>query len=140
MDEIVQVSALIGGIYDAALDPTLWAGVLKNAASFVGGSAASVFAKDATKKEIQIFHQYGVDPSYQKLYVEKYVKFDPSTSSQVFAKAGDIISTESYMTYDEFLKNSFLSGVGASPALDRWRNYRAREIGHGRGDVQCLLP
>jgi len=33
---------LIGAIYDAPLDPTLWPGVLKKLAEFVGGSAASI--------------------------------------------------------------------------------------------------
>ena len=107
MDEIGQLSILIGGVYDTALHPSLWVKVLEDAARFIGGSAAAVFSKDATKKSIDIFYQYGVDPTYQRLYVDKYVKLDPSTNSQVFAGIGDIISTESYMAYDEFLETRF---------------------------------
>ena len=107
MDEIGQLSILIGGVYDTALDPSSWVKVLEDAARFIGGSAAAVFSKDATKKSIDIFYQYGVDPTYQRLYVDKYVKLDPSTNSQVFAGVGDIISTESYMAYDEFLETRF---------------------------------
>jgi hypothetical protein len=59
MDEIGQLSILIGGVYDTALDPSLWVKVLEDAARFIGGSAAAVFSKDATKKSIDIFYQYG---------------------------------------------------------------------------------
>ena len=107
MDESVTLSTLIGEIYDTALDSSLWLSVLKNAARFVGGSAASVFSKDATRKSVQIFHQFGIDPNYVQLYTEKYVKLDPSTTSQFFANVGDIISTENFMAYDEFVRTRF---------------------------------
>ena len=61
MDEIGQLSILIGGVYDTALDPSSWVKVLEDAARFIGGSAAAVFSKDATKKSIDIFYQYGVE-------------------------------------------------------------------------------
>jgi len=38
IDETRVLLELIGDIYDAALDPTLWPGVLKKLAEFVGGS------------------------------------------------------------------------------------------------------
>jgi DNA-binding CsgD family transcriptional regulator len=116
MDETERLSALIGDIYDSALDPSLWPGALENAARFVGGPAASVFSKDATRKSAQIFYQYGIDPSYEQLYVDKYVKLDPSTTSQFFANVGDIISTENFMAYDEFLETRFFK-EWASPQL-----------------------
>ena len=55
MDEIGQLSILIGGVYDTALDPSLWVKVLEDAARFIGGSAAAVFSKDATKKASTYF-------------------------------------------------------------------------------------
>jgi DNA-binding CsgD family transcriptional regulator len=116
MDETERLSALIGDIYDSALDSSLWPGALENTARFVGGPAASVFSKDATRKSAQIFYQYGIDPSYEQLYVDKYVKLDPSTTSQFFANVGDIISTENFMAYDEFLETRFFK-EWASPQL-----------------------
>ena len=41
MDETERHSALVSEIYDTALDPTLWPGVLKKSARFVGGSYRS---------------------------------------------------------------------------------------------------
>ena len=101
------MSGLIGEIYDAALNPTLWLNALANAARFVGGPAASVFSKDATRKSAQIFYQYGIDARYVQLYIDKYIKLDPSTTSQFFANVGDIISTENFMAYEEFLETRF---------------------------------
>jgi DNA-binding CsgD family transcriptional regulator len=106
MHETERLSALIGDIYDAALQPSLWANVLENAARFVGGPAASVFSKDVARS-VQIFYQYGIDPDYVRLYVDKYIKLDPSTNSQLFANVGDIISTKNFIAYDEFLETRF---------------------------------
>ena len=106
MDE-EKLSALIGDIYDAALEPSLWLKVLQDAARFVGGPASSVFSKAVVNKSGQVFHQYGLDPGCVQLYFEKYIKFDPSTNSQIFAGVGDIISTKDFINYEEFLETRF---------------------------------
>ena len=51
MDEVEQVSALIGDIYDASLDPALWCPVLQQIGDFVGGPTAALFAKDDGPQE-----------------------------------------------------------------------------------------
>ena len=48
-----KFSELIGDIYDAALDPAAVVDVLRKARDFVGGSAATLFSKDATGKSRQ---------------------------------------------------------------------------------------
>lgn len=82
--ETERVSALIDHVYDAALDSTLWVDVLDEAARFVGGPAASLYYKDADKRA-GIAYQRGLDPRYVQLYIDKYVKLDPSTG-YLFAK------------------------------------------------------
>ena len=105
--EFERFSALIGDIYDAALEPSLWLTVLQDAARFVGGPAATVFSKAVVNKSGQVFHQYGLDPGCVRLYFEKYIKLDPSTNSQIFAGVGDIISTKDFIDYEEFLETRF---------------------------------
>ena len=80
MQEAERLSMLIGDIYDAALDQTLWLKVLEDTAGFVGGSAAMLFWKDLASRRGQQFYQYGHDPAYVRNYWDKYVKFDPATS------------------------------------------------------------
>src|SRR5205809_7885683 len=46
MSEAERLSGLIGEIYDAALDPTLWPEVLAQSARFVDGFSAALVFKD----------------------------------------------------------------------------------------------
>lgn len=107
MEEIVWLSALIGDIYDAALEPSKWIAVLAATARFVGGPAASVYSRAVAQRGSEIYYQYGIDPNYERLYIDKYAKVDPFTRSQLFASVGDIVSTETYMPYEEFKETSF---------------------------------
>ncbi len=105
--ETERLSVLIGDIYDAALDSSLWLNVLKDIASFVGGSAAMLFWKDLAIRRGQEFYQYGIDPHYARSYFDKYIKFDPATNCQLFARVDDIISMKDFITYDELIETRF---------------------------------
>lgn len=109
MDETAQVSALIGDIYDAALDPSLWPLVLEKAKGFVGGVAASLYSKDAVNKCGNMFYQTadGIDRHYQHLYFNTYVKLDPTTTGQFFAELDVPVSTDDIIPYEEFLETRF---------------------------------
>jgi DNA-binding CsgD family transcriptional regulator len=107
MHESERLSALIGDVYDAALDPTLWTKVLEDTAGFVGGSAAMLFWKDLASRRGQGFYHFGIDPTYVRSYFDKYIKFDPATSCQLFARVGDVISMKDFITYDELIKTRF---------------------------------
>jgi DNA-binding CsgD family transcriptional regulator len=104
MSEPEQLSALIGDIYDAALDPTLWVGVLEKTARFVGGPAAGLFWKDAASKSGDASYGYGIEPYYRQLYFEKYIKLDPLTIGQFFAEVEQPVAVGDIMPYDEFLE------------------------------------
>jgi DNA-binding NarL/FixJ family response regulator len=56
MDEAERLSTLIGGVYDATLDPSLWPGVLRKSAQFVHGHSASLFAKDVADKTAELYY------------------------------------------------------------------------------------
>jgi DNA-binding CsgD family transcriptional regulator len=118
MPEIAQVSSLIGDIYDAALDPSLWKDALEKSRDYVGGSAATLFSKDANSKTGMYFYHAGdVDPHYAQLYFEKYVKLDPSTSAHVLAEIEQPISTIDIMPYSEFYQTRFYKEWGAPQGL-----------------------
>jgi DNA-binding CsgD family transcriptional regulator len=105
--EVEILSALVGDIYDAALNPDLWGLVLGKIAAFVGGPAASLFSKDAASKTGGVVQEYGIDPHYRDLYFERYIKLDPATTAQYFAEIGEPISTADLIPYDEFLETRF---------------------------------
>jgi DNA-binding CsgD family transcriptional regulator/PAS domain-containing protein len=108
MDETERLSTLIGTIYDAALDPALWIDVLGNTKRFVGGQAAALAWKDAVAKRGDSHYDDGdVDPAYRQLYFEKYIKLDPCTTGQFFARLGEPICTTDIIPYEEFKKTRF---------------------------------
>ncbi len=108
MLEVEIFSGLIGEVYDAALDPELWPMVLRHAAEFVGGSAAALYSKDsASKRGAVYFEDGGIAPQYKRLYFEKYITLDPSTTAQYLAKVGEPFGTADVMSYDEFRRSRF---------------------------------
>lgn len=99
-----HLSSLIGDVYDAALDPSLWCAVLGRSRDFVGGHAATLFWKDVAAKSGDIYHDDGrVTPHYTQLYFEKYVKLDPSSTGHYFAEIGQPVATADLIPYEEFL-------------------------------------
>jgi len=104
MPEAEELSALIGDIYDAALDPKLWPQVLPRTAQFVGGPAAALFSKDAARKNGDVAYDCGIDPYYRKLYFEKYIKLDPLTIAHFYAEIEKPVAVTDIMSYAEFLE------------------------------------
>jgi DNA-binding CsgD family transcriptional regulator/PAS domain-containing protein len=107
MDQAEHFSSLVGEIYDAALDASLWNDVVREAGRFVGGSAAAIFAKSPTALDGSVYYQWGIDPHYRALYFDKYIKLDASTIGYYFADVGQPIATADYMPYQEFLETQF---------------------------------
>lgn len=104
MGEAERLSALIGVIYDAALDATLWSDVVARCADFVGGPAAALFSKDAASKTGDVAYYAGIDDHYKHLYFKKYIKLDPLTVGHYFAEVEEPVSVGDILPYDEFLE------------------------------------
>jgi DNA-binding CsgD family transcriptional regulator/PAS domain-containing protein len=107
MSDVEQLSALIGDIYDAALEPPLWGRALKRTAKFVGGPAAMLFSKDVANRTGQLFYEYGLDPAYTRIYFDRYLMMDPANNCQLFANVGDVISMKDFIAHDELLETRF---------------------------------
>ena len=107
MEEAEQLSGLIGGIYDAALEPALWSGVLGGLANFVGGPAAGLFSKDASSKTGLVAYGHGIEKHYQHIYFEHYIKLDPATTGHFFAEVDEPIATVDLVPYEEFVQSRF---------------------------------
>ena len=71
-----KLSKLIGEIYDAALRPELWPGALEGVCGFVGGSMANISCLDVAAKTAKMFFEWGNDPHYTQLYIEKYSRLN----------------------------------------------------------------
>ena len=106
-DDSQVLSDLIGDVYDAVLNQSLWPGVIERAAKFVGGVGAALFSKDAAGQLGDVQYDVGIDPHYKQLYFEKYVGLDPATTAQFFAEIGEPRGMNDMMPYDEFLQTRF---------------------------------
>lgn len=117
MPELERLSALIGDIYDAALDPTLWVDVFAKSAAFVGGCAAGFYSKDVAKKIMPDVYQWGLDDHYVQLFKQKYIKFDPTALGYFIADIEQPVSTADVMPYHEFCETRFYKEWGKPQGL-----------------------
>jgi DNA-binding CsgD family transcriptional regulator len=100
------LSELIGTIYDATLDRALWSEVLKKSAEFVGGSASSLYWKDAARRTGKpILYWIARQDTTVPSYFDECVKVDPLTTRQFQFDVGEIYSIEDCMPYAEFMKS-----------------------------------
>jgi hypothetical protein len=106
MDEAEQLSHVIEGIYDAAIDVDLWSGALKQACEFVGGCTANLVWRDTAKNAL-VFHTWGFEPRYQQMYFDTYAQFDPFYPASVFIEVGKVFSGEDIIPHEEFRKTRF---------------------------------
>jgi DNA-binding CsgD family transcriptional regulator len=103
MDEVDRVSGLIGNIYDAALDRSLWPLVLEHTCGYIEGCGASLMSQDFVHRSGQFYYSWGDDPHYTKLYFEKYQKINPlivpfaaAMQVGVVASAHDFVPAHEY--------------------------------------------
>jgi DNA-binding CsgD family transcriptional regulator len=106
-DEAAEVSRLIGGIYDAALDPERWPFALEDSARFVGGTASALFLKDSVHKAHNTLYTWGYDPDYMRSYIETFGQLDPFAIAQFFFKIEQPISLADIVPHEEFRKSRF---------------------------------
>ncbi len=106
MTEIELLSTLVGEIYDATLDPTLWSAALDHAARFVGGCAAALFTKSASLSGANAFDS-GIETRYTTAYFDTYIRIDPLSLGHVFAATGQPTAVTDLIAYDEFLDSRF---------------------------------
>jgi DNA-binding CsgD family transcriptional regulator len=107
MNEAEQVSSLIGGIYDAALDPELWPGVLERGCRFVRGAASNLYSEDSAARTGNIHYTWGVDRHYGRLYYDTYIKHNPFTTAQLFFDVGEIVTLGDLVPLEEFRESRF---------------------------------
>jgi DNA-binding CsgD family transcriptional regulator len=108
MSDAAQLSSLVGGIYDAALDPDVWPDVLAGCARFVDGFSAGLYFINATRKSGNVYYDAGIiPPHYTHLYLSTYAKLDSSRTSRLLAEIGEPVAVADIMPYYEFLETRF---------------------------------
>src|SRR6202162_4675370 len=106
MNDNEQLAALIGDIYDAALDPAQRTDVLEKIASFAGGRSGGLLSKHALGRSENLYCYIGADPESLRAYSESYPKLDPMADSHSFGVA-QVVSATDLVPYEEFRRGRF---------------------------------
>jgi DNA-binding CsgD family transcriptional regulator/PAS domain-containing protein len=101
-----QLSRLITDIYDTALDPALWPGVLASMAGTMNAQASALLSKDSSRKSVDAYCHTGLDPHFERTYVDTYGKLGPVATS-AFCDTDRIASIPELMPYDEYCRTCF---------------------------------
>ena len=106
MNDSDQLSALIGDIYDAALDPTRRTGVLDRIASFTGGDSGGLLSKHRLGKSENLYCYIGPDPDSLQSFSESYPKLDPTADAPAF-NIEQVVSAADLVPSEEFRRGRF---------------------------------
>ena len=102
-----QLSSVIAALYDAGLEPELWPKALELVCAYVGGVSSMIFWQDALSQASRRLFSYNEDPAYTRLYIEKYIKFNPLLDTQLALPVGEVRSVSDTVSYDDFLASRF---------------------------------
>lgn len=97
-------SDLIESIYDAGLNPELWAGVVVMLNEFLGSQACGLISKDKVSKTGSTHYYCGVDPHYIQLYADEYAQHDPLAR---LPRYGEVRNIPDLVNFDEYRRGRF---------------------------------
>jgi len=120
MSELKLVPSLIGDIYEAVLDRSVWGGVFGNLAEFVGAQAGALLWKTYSRSTDAV-HTTGIKSPSLELYKERYAKLDPTTKPLLLRDVGEVASTTELVSYSEYVESRFYKEwVKPQGFVDSW--------------------
>ena len=94
-----HLSDLIGAVYDAAIDPSVWESAIVRIADFVGGCGAALFCKDAGAYHAASLHSFG----YRKpLPVALFRQIYPAAQGHFLGDLEVPIATTDLISFEDF--------------------------------------
>ena len=105
--EAEELSALIGDVYDAALDPALWPTAFDKVCAYTGSSQVSLFSQDTVRKAADLYFSSGLDRQYAELYKQKYCRINPIFPTVIFYGVEETHWVPDVLPRDEFCRTRF---------------------------------
>ena len=88
-----RLSAVIGQIYDAAVDPALWPAALESCCGLIGATMGSIALYDCRARTARWTPQWGGDPYWMRLYEDKYAALMPFWAGMPSFELGVVADT-----------------------------------------------
>ncbi len=107
MDEAEATSLLIGDIYDASLDETLWPHAFDRIRGFLGDCSATLISQNAVTKSVDVHFMLGHDQSFVDLYFERYFKINPIFPTVMFFDIEQTQTVPDVLPLQEFCRTRF---------------------------------
>ena len=121
MSELKRFPSLIGDIYEAILDKSVWSDVLGNVAQFVGAQAGALLWRSASQS-IDDIHTFGIKSPSLETYKEHYANLDPTTKPLLLRDVGEVASTTDIISYSEYVESRFYTEwVKPQGFVDSWQ-------------------
>ncbi|WP_439544022.1 winged helix-turn-helix domain-containing protein [Hyphomicrobium sp.] len=112
-----ELSVLIGEIYDAALDPSLWVSVLEKSSKYIRAKACALYSSDLVSKAANVQYVFGIEPEFARSYAELYSKADPMHAARFFYGAGEVVAVADMIPYEEFVDSRLFKEWGRPQRL-----------------------
>jgi len=125
MSELKLVPSLIGDIYEAILDRSVWSGVFENLAEFVGAQAGALlwktYSRSTDDRSTEAVLTTGIKTPSLELYKERYAKLDPTTQPLLLRDVGEVASTTELVSYSEYVESRYYKEwVKPQGFVDSW--------------------
>jgi DNA-binding CsgD family transcriptional regulator len=121
MSELKRFPSLIGDIYEAILEKSVWSDVLGNVAQFVGAQAGALLWRSASQS-IDDIHAFGIKSPSLEAYKTHYAKLDPTTKSLLLRDVGEVASTTDLVSYSDYVESRFYTEwVKPQGLVDAWQ-------------------
>jgi DNA-binding CsgD family transcriptional regulator len=104
MSDVTELSALLGTVYDASLDATLWPSAIERAYGFLKCMGGMIGAYDLLQKNTNVRALWGYEPEFMETF-DYYVSINPLLRHSFRMKVGEIGSITDAMTHAEFRAN-----------------------------------
>lgn len=102
-----ELSGLIGDIYDCALDPALWRPLLERIARLLGAEVGVIYSRDSATQRVTFEYDWGQDPHWAAVYMDKYVKIDPLQTACWHAEVDEPTAIERFMDPRDYRRTRF---------------------------------
>ena len=103
MTDVAELSALLGTVYDASLDATLWPSAIEQACRFLKCMGGAIGAYDLLQKGANVRVMWGYEPKFVETF-DYYVSINPLLRHSFRMKVGEIGTITDAMPHAAFRK------------------------------------